>query len=53
MIFKLFLNDLNSFLSEIYEKTIYYEKKKKGSSQILVQNQCSDFERTCSSKVSY
>lgn len=28
MIFKLFLNDLNSFLSEIYEKTIYYEKKK-------------------------
>lgn len=29
MIFKLFLNDLNSFLSEIYEKTIYYEKKKR------------------------
>lgn len=29
MIFKLFLNDLNSFLSEIYEKTINYEKEKK------------------------
>lgn len=29
MIFKLFLNDLNSYLSEIYEKTIYYEKEKK------------------------
>lgn len=35
MIFKLFLNDLNSFLSEIYEKTIYYEKKKK--SRLLLQ----------------
>ena len=31
MIFKLFLNDLNSFLSEIYEKTINYEKEKNDS----------------------
>ena len=31
----------------------YLYKKKFGSSQILVQNQCPDFERTCSSKVSH
>lgn len=28
MIFKLFLNDLNGILSEIYEKIINYDEKK-------------------------
>lgn len=29
MIFKLFLNDLNKILSEIYEKIINYDEKEK------------------------
>lgn len=38
MIFKLFLNDLNSFLSEIYGKTFYYEKKKRFSTVVATEN---------------
>lgn len=37
MIFKLFLNDLNKILSEIYEKTINYDEKEKKFRLLLLQ----------------
>ena len=47
------LSDSDIFAVELEDGRIAYCCIMGGSSQILVQNQCPDFERTCSSKVSH
>lgn len=49
MIFKLFLNDLNSFLSEIYEKKQFIMKRKKNFRLLLQKMQLGTAKRRVTS----